>query len=566
MEVQTENAKLARRVKQLEKKVATLSVLNGALKDENDQVKERLKSQGGASASGGKDPEIEELTQEFAERLAQIENKLLDVTEQRDDLRAELRAAQDDTESKSTRMKDKDDTIASLQEEGDELARKVGELEATVKKLRSSLSKETAERERLQEHVQAVKKGLRKGDNANGDSAHGNDKFQALSDELEQERDKYASMSGKLKKEYNTKLEEYKAQLEEQHKHEVVALREKEYNLVEQVQRLQDSLVELEGNSAEREESVRKENRFLEHKCQQLESKLAEMSSSYSEQSKPYLEEIDHLRSEALKGAEEAEAEIAQYRARLRERDKQMRVLEGKLLASETIAMSTEEVVIKLKETVADTNSQLEQQHDRVLGALRKAATLENEVKTLKEGEQNLLKDLDRKQIDFEEKLRDKSSEIGRLKEKYEGIIKSNGEVIKKQEGEINNLGNVNVGVEETESGGLGLEDLLRDSNTKLNWGLHMQGQQRDETGEVESLKERLRNAEQSRDDALEACSKAVSKSIQQDKEIADLTKRYDTAVILVGEGEERVEQLEDDIREMKQIFHNSIMELSSKT
>ena len=116
-------AQLSRKVKQLEKKVATLSVLNGALKDENDELKDTLRRQpqgrGTSGGSGGNKykEEVEELKEEFGERLAQIENKLLDVTSERDELSLDLHSCEE-------KLADRDETISALQSEGDDLARK----------------------------------------------------------------------------------------------------------------------------------------------------------------------------------------------------------------------------------------------------------------------------------------------------------------------------------------------------------------------------------------------------------------------------------------------------------
>ena len=93
-----ESAKLARRVRQLEKKVATLNVLNGALREENEELGSRLEDAKRAEVHGGKAggseaEEVEELKLEFAERLASLENKLIEVTEQRDELKEDERAA-----------------------------------------------------------------------------------------------------------------------------------------------------------------------------------------------------------------------------------------------------------------------------------------------------------------------------------------------------------------------------------------------------------------------------------------------------------------------------------------
>ncbi|QDZ19299.1 TMF domain-containing protein [Chloropicon primus] len=547
-----ESAQLSRKVKQLERKVATLGVLNKALQEENEELQARARA--GSSPTGGQGgDEMEELTQEFAERLASLEDKLIGVTEQRDGLRAELHELRDSQDTKDTRIRDKDETIAALQGEGDGLARKIGELEGTVKKLRSSLREETAERERLHDQVQSLKKGFRR-ENCEGSGPGGGgengEKFENLSKDLEQERAKYEAMSDKLKRGYEKQLEDYRARLEEEHKHEAILSREKEYKLSEQVQRLQSSLMELESTAAEREDSVRKENRFLEHKYQQLETKLAEMGNAYADQQKPYLAEIEMLRAGAQQASEEANAVAADFRARLAEKDDHIRVLEGKLLASETIAMSTEEVVIKLKETVADTNRQLEQQHQRVLSSVRKAAGLENEVKSFSEREQSLLQRIDRQEMEFERKLADKESEIRHLEDRYKGIIKTNGEIIDEQKEQLSHLGTSGRGEAALEDSN-GLEDLLKDSSAKINWGL-LQNGGRDQDGEVRSLKEQLRSTEESRNEALDEC-------VKLERTVNDLTKRCDTAMILVGEGEERIEQLEDDIKEMKVIFHDQL-------
>ena len=70
--------------------------------------------------------------------------------------------------------------------------------------------------------------------------------------------------------------------------------------------------------------------------------------------------------------------------------------------------------------------------------------------------------------------------------------------------------------------------------------------------------KARLRSTELARDEAVEEC-------VKLQVAVGDLTRRCDTAMVLVGEGEERVEQLEDDIREMKKIFHDQISTMADQ-
>ena len=551
-----------RKVKQLERKVATLGVLQGALKDENDDLKAKLaeaesREVGAVSAgrgAGGSD-EVEEITAEFAERLASIEGKLLDATEQRDELRAELRETKREGEEATSRVRERDETIAALQSEGDGLARKVGELEGAAKRLRSKLREETAERERLQEQVKSLKEDFRSGGSEGGTAGLGDaggSRLESLSRELEQERQKYEAMADKLRKSHDAKFEEFKASVDAERRQEVDALREREYKLSDQVQRLRSSLMELESTSGEREDSIRRENRLLEHRYRQLEAKLEEAASAHAEQSRPLLLEIESLRAAALKAEDTAAEATADFRSRLDERDREVRVLEGKLLASETIAMSTEEVVSKLKETVADTNRQLEQQHERVLEAVRRAAEAENEARAAAERERELTRQMDRREEEHRRVVGDKDAEVRRAEKRCEGILRE-----AKGEAETSAQQAAPSPARQEDSGS-GLEDLLKDSEAKLNWDLLRQGGSRDRDGEVMSLTERLRSTELARDEALEEC-------VKLQVAVGDLTRRCDTAMVLVGEGEERVEQLEDDIREMKKIFHDQISTMADQ-
>ena len=122
----------ARRMKQLEKKVATLNILNSALKAENDELKDRIASQG-ASGPAPDAAELEELKEEFAERLASMENKLLGVTDDRDGLKFALRDKEDECSRLMGKIEDKEQTIAELQETNEILETKVRKLEQLVR-------------------------------------------------------------------------------------------------------------------------------------------------------------------------------------------------------------------------------------------------------------------------------------------------------------------------------------------------------------------------------------------------------------------------------------------------
>ncbi|GAX84327.1 hypothetical protein CEUSTIGMA_g11749.t1 [Chlamydomonas eustigma] len=85
----------------------------------------------------------------------------------------------------------------------------------------------------------------------------------------------------------------------------------------------------------------------------------------------------------------------------------------------------------------------------------------------------------------------------------------------------------------------------------------------------LEVLMQRLKSAEQDRDAAAEQLYAAIQKAdqisadakatVQLRQQLEHMSKRVDVALELLGERNERVEQLEGDIAEMKKIFHHQL-------
>ncbi len=82
----------------------------------------------------------------------------------------------------------------------------------------------------------------------------------------------------------------------------------------------------------------------------------------------------------------------------------------------------------------------------------------------------------------------------------------------------------------------------------------------------VTLLQQRLRAAEQARDRTAEQLFSAMRAADAQQQDVRaaqdlkkgfeDMRRRCDMALELLGERNERIEQLEEDIRDMRQIFH----------
>lgn len=103
----------------------------------------------------------------------------------------------------------------------------------------------------------------------------------------------------------------------------------------------------------------------------------------------------------------------------------------------------------------------------------------------------------------------------------------------------------------------------------------HIQLALQQKEGEVRALQEQIALLETSKanlQDELvkltnsnELLKKEVSKLQQTQVQLADLTKRYETALVLIGEKEEQVEELKADIQDLKQTYKSQINALADQ-
>ena len=556
----------ARRMKQLEKKVATLNILNSALKAENDELKDRIASQG-ASGPAPDAAELEELKEEFAERLASMENKLLGVTDDRDGLKFALRDKEDECSRLMGKIEDKEQTIAELQEEGENLARRIGGLEATTKKLRSDHRDEVAEKNRLGEQLDALKKSL-KGDNLLFLGAEGGDaeaKLAFLSKELEAARRESKEVAATLRKDGEAAIARREAELTSRHEDAVRRLREKEFALATQVQQLQDSLVQLETSTSDREDVVRKENRFLQGKCQQLETRMADLSDSFAEQTKPYLVEMERLREAVTSAERKAEDAEGSMRAKAAEREERVRVLEGRLVAADAIRQSNEETLRKMKQHAEASQGELERQHAKLIQAVKRQGETQRALSEAQEAKATLERVIDEHEAARDElALRVQALEGEAQGLRLEGTQRERAAMAATAAGvaggvgvEVGGIGGLGgaaaspttrgVGADDAsndsdDAGGM-LEGLLRGSDVKrLGLAAYANGVGGGMGGASEyALREQLEEAERMRMDAMREAERALGKG-------REVEHRYMLALELVGEKEEEVEGMRDRI------------------
>jgi chromosome segregation ATPase len=127
----------AAEVDALRKKVATLSAINGALRDENDELRRAVEEASLTGGTAGSDAE---------RRLADAEEAIASLTRQRDELEALLLDRSEDDSQASSRLADAKRRANDREKELERSAREIGALQGERRKL--ELASADARRER----------------------------------------------------------------------------------------------------------------------------------------------------------------------------------------------------------------------------------------------------------------------------------------------------------------------------------------------------------------------------------------------------------------------------------
>ena len=127
----------AAEVDALRKKVATLSAINGALRDENDELRRAVEEASPTGGTAGSDAE---------RRLADAEEAIASLTRQRDELEALLLDRSEDDSQASSRLADAKRRANDREKELERSAREIGALQGERRKL--ELASADARRER----------------------------------------------------------------------------------------------------------------------------------------------------------------------------------------------------------------------------------------------------------------------------------------------------------------------------------------------------------------------------------------------------------------------------------
>lgn len=467
-------------------RLATLQAINSTLKSENEHLRAHFSI---ASSGVPTDQEIAELTEEFSRRLGAADKTIAALQDEKEDLRQQFKTCS----SLESTLKEKEDYIQSLYEEGGKLSIENSKLETTIKQLKAQLADLEANKEALQ------------------------------------------------------------------------VASEQEEALQVKVDELQAELNEAESSAADREASLRSENVALEKRLRDLESAMQSRQRDSSDTTKPLLRQIEAM-------AESARKVESELRARLSNSEGERERLSTDFSALEIEKSKIENVEVELQQQV--------QLYEGEIDKLKKEiAVLKQELeKTALDGDKErkqqqvkcnqLQHDLDEAKLNIvqeQHRVQELEELLWNAEEQLREVNSNNNKQEEEQEVERNSKqsdGNTIAGLEQQQE-----NEEEEDHNSPSLPSLPSPTTLHDmisPSNASSSLfaKKQLELAEQANAQLLTALSSSEKKAgmvPRLETALKDYQHRLSLALELLGERNERIQELEEDVGEMKRIFHQQL-------
>mmetsp|Transcript_7272 Transcript_7272/g.13648 ORF Transcript_7272/g.13648 Transcript_7272/m.13648 type:complete len:967 (+) Transcript_7272:118-3018(+) len=565
----------------LQKKVSALSA-----------AKDKLSKQLEKEAEERRD--LEATNEELSTRLGGAERKVYALTKERDMLKKDAEKKGD----VSTLLLEKDEIIKQVMSEGEELSKKQAAQEQNIKKVRSRVKELENEKQRVESRLQVEEARV---ESLRADKARTEEDLkhavEQTAKELESQKLYYLEQLEKVRAESSQAGQEAEFSTKAQMERSVKEQRDREAALTETIHELRGALARHTSQAVHREEMLRRDVVDLEARCQAAETRHEELAARLPESTRPLLRQIEAMqaqaaqRTEAWTGVERSlnircqEAETKATGAAERERKAQASLVEATTKAA---ALEAELLDITAKmeiqaKTMAAEKEFLEKRAQDIQKQTESATSQEWQMRALQSGSEERERLL---QVQLaEERGRREAAVIESEKARLAALEKDN--VIARQEREIRMLQatspaqqNGDHGTEHnsefatvgTTSGhssdveGGPARDMSQTARSKMQ---QLQNQIRHKDGELQLLQQQVSSLEQTRLNLAEELVKAASKMDEAENCIDEVTRlkaeleqlkiRHFSALELMGERDEQVEELQSDLADLKQMYREQV-------
>ncbi|XP_066166714.1 golgin candidate 5 isoform X2 [Oryza sativa Japonica Group] len=568
------------------------------LMNENEQLKSTIDDLKSKSAEA----EMDALKDEYHQRVATLERKVYALTKERDTLRREQNKKSD----AAALLKEKDEIISQVMAEGEELSKKQAAQEATMRKLRAQVRELEEEKQRLNSKIQveetkvesikrdkaATEKLLQETIERNQTELAAQKEFytNALNAAKEAEALAEARVNTEAKVELESRLRE---------------ACEKENILIKTIEELRHALTRQEQEAAFREERLKRDYDDLQRRYQSSELRYNELVTQVPESTRPLLRQIEAMqetaarRAEAWAGVERTlnsrlqEAEAKAAAAEEKERSVNERLSQS---SSRITVLETQITILRTEQTQLSRSLEKERQRasesrQEYLAIKEEAAMqegrakqLEEEIKELRTRHKKELQDAAEHRELLEKDLeREKAAraELEKTSSRDAPKIPLPDQTRNAPLRKLSSSGSINS-LEESHflQASLDLSDnasLERRMSAESNMSYYLRSMTpsafesalRQKDGELASYTSRLASLESIRNSLAEElvkmteqCEKLRTEASALPglrAELEALKQRHFQALELMGERDEELEELRNDIVDLKEMYREQV-------
>ncbi|GLJ29771.1 hypothetical protein SUGI_0587940 [Cryptomeria japonica] len=587
---------------------------------ENEQLKNTIED------LKKKSPEAESdaLRDEYQQRLGALERKVYALTKERDTLRREQSRKSD----ASVLLKEKDEIIKQVMAEGEELSKKQAAQEAQMRKLRAQIRELEEEKQRLNSKLQVEEAKVEsiKKDKAATEKAL-QEAVESSQAELAAQKEFYTNALNEAKEAEALAEARGNSEAKTELEHRLHEAGEREAALVQALEELRDTLSNTEHQAASLEDKLRNEIDHLQKRCQATEMRYEELVLRVPESTRPLLRQIEAMqesaamRAEAWSGVERnLNSRVQEAEARAASAEERERAMNERLTQTLSRMAVLEAQVSCLRAEQAQISRSLEKERQRAsenrqeyLAALETAASQEGRAKQLEEEirelrnqhKRDMVEEMARRQLLEQELERERTTRLDLEKtarsEAWPSLEKNDTSKYTNSyldHGASNNLrrfssagsassmeesfylqasldsSSEQAPIDRRSTGELGPSAYFGKSFAPATIE-HLEATLRQKDGELASYMTRLASLESIRDSLAEELVKMTNECEKLRIEVAALPglraelealrRRHTSALELMGERDEELEELKADLADVKQMYREQIDMLVSQ-
>lgn len=569
------------------------------LMNENEQLKSIIEDLKRKSSEA----EIDALREEYHQKVSSLERKVYALTRERDTLRREQSKKND----AAALLKEKDEIISQVMAEGEELSKKQAAQEATIRKLRAQIRELEEEKQRLNSKLQveetkvesikrdkaATEKLLQETIERNQSELAAQKEFytNALNAAKEAEALAEARANNEARVELESRLKE---------------AGEREAMLVQTLEELRQSLTRTEQQAVFREEMLRRDIDDLQKRYQASELRYTELITQVPESTRPLLRQIEAMQETSGRREEgwlvveralnsrlqEAEAKAAAAEEKERSLNERLSQSLSRITVLETQISCIRAEQTQLSRSLEKERQRASESRQEYLAAMEEAATqegrakqLEDEIKEIRSKHKKELQDemIHRELLEKElERVRTAKAELEKTLARETPPIADQDQTKNLPTRKLSSAGSLssieesiflqasldssdNFYLERRASGEATVSPYFLKSMTQSAYEAAL----RQKDGELASYMSRLASLESIRDSLAEELVKMTEQCDKLQAEAAvlpglraeleALRRRHSSALELMGERDEELEELRADIIDLKEMYREQV-------